>query len=362
MRALVTGGAGLIGSHIADLLFEKGFKVRILDNLEKETHTRKPRWIKKEYEFVKGDVGNKKTVASALKNVDYVFHQAAYGGFSPEITKFIRTNSIGTANIFEAIKENKYKIIKIVVASSMAVYGEGKYKCRDHGTIEPEPRKIKQLEKGQWELKCPHCEKNLKPLPTDERKRIDPRLIYSLTKYDTERMALIAGRALGVPTVALRYSLTYGPRQSLINPYTGITSIFSTRLLNGSAPLIYENGKQTRDFTYVEDVASANYLVSQTNKSDYQVFNVSTGKPTTIMDFALILNTVYQTNIKPKVMGKFRLGDVRHIVLDNSKLRKLGWSPKTNVAQGIENYANWIKSQGNLKKYFEKATNIAKSR
>ncbi len=355
MRALVTGGAGLIGSHIADLLYKQGYKIRILDNLEKETHLTKPAWIKKEYEFIKGDVKNKKIVEAALKNVDYIFHQAAYGGFTPKITKFIQSNCIGTANIFEAIRDNKFKIKKVVVASSQAVYGEGKYKCKQHGTFEPSLRPLKQLQRGDWEVKCPVCKKDSEPFPVDEERKINPGLTYSISKYCEEKLALISGQALGIPTVALRYALTYGPRQSLSNPYTGVTSIFSTHILNNIPIEIHENGHQARDFTYVEDVARANYVVSQTPKSDYQVFNVSTQKLTSILQFIKTLNKAYGTNLAPIIHGKYRPGDARYLYLDNSKLQKLGWKPITNLENGIEKYVSWIRNQqtsGDLKEYF----------
>ncbi len=362
MRALVTGGAGLIGSHLADLLYEKGYKIRIIDNLEKETHRKKPEWVRKEYEFIKGDMKDKKAVAKAMKDVDLVFHQAAYGGFAPEITKFIYANSIGTANIFDVIREKKLKPEKVVVASSQAVYGEGKYRCRKHGVIEPGTRPLKQLERGHWEVMCPKCGEDLIPMPTDEGKRIDPGIIYSITKYSEERIAIRVGQSLGIPTVALRYSMTYGPRQSLFNPYTGITSIFSTRILNDLPPIVYEDGQQKRDFVYVGDVARANYYVSQNKKTDYEVYNVGTSKPTTVLEFVKILNEAYGKNIQPVLKGEFRPGEVRHLFSDNTKLKSLGWRPSVTVKQGIEKYVEWIQSQGSIKEYFTKAHEIMKKR
>lgn len=355
MRALITGGAGLIGSHLADLLFKEGYSIRILDNLEKETHQRKPDWISKEYEFIKADIRNKKVLEKALGEVDFVFHLAAYGGFTHELTKYIEVNSIGTANIFEIILRKKLKIKKVIVASSQAIYGEGIYNCSTNGIIEPDLRLLKQLEAGVWEHHCPKCDKDLVPIATDETKRADPGTIYSITKFSQECMAIRIGQTLEIPTVALRFAVTYGPRQSIFNPYTGVISIFSTRILNGLPPVIYEDGLQTRDFIFVEDVTRAIYLVSQTNKADYQIFNVSTGRQTGILGLVDLLNKTYQTDIRTILNGEFRPGEVRHLVLDNTKLRRLGWKPKISLKAGLAKYAEWIKTKGDIKEYFSKA-------
>lgn len=358
MRVLVTGGAGLIGSHIADLFYNKGYKIRILDNLSKETHPKKPTWINQQYEFIKGDVRDKVVVRRALEGVDYIFHQAAYGGFTPEITKYIMSNSLGIANILEAIQEKKIKIKKLVVASSQAIYGEGKYKCLKHGILEPKMRGEVQLLKGAWEVECPECHRRLIPIQTDESKYPDPGTAYAITKYSQEKLVLKIGQSLGIPTVALRYAVTFGPRQSLFNPYTGIVSIFSTRILNGLPPMIYEDGQQTRDFIFVEDVAVANYLVSQKEEATYQVYNVSSAIPVTVLELVGILNKMYSANITPILPGEFRPGEVRHLCLDNSKLKKIGWKPQVQFTQGIKKYIDWINTQGDIKEYFTKAQEV----
>ncbi len=355
MKALVTGGAGLIGSHLADLLLAEGYDVRILDNLEPETHAEKPAWTKSDFEFIEGDVKDRDVVAKALRGVDVVFHQAAYGGFAPELTKFVYANSIGTANIFDVIREERLDLQKVVVASSQAVYGEGGYTCAAHGYVEPGTRPIEQLEQGRWEVACPECGGDTTPVPTNESKRIDPGIIYSITKYSQERMTIRIGRSLGIPTVALRYSMTYGPRQSLINPYTGVTSIFSTRILNGLPPIIYEDGHQKRDFVYVGDVARANLLVSRNADADYRVFNVGTSRPTTVLEFVAILNEAYGTEVAPVMSGEFRPGEVRHLFSDNTLLRTLGWAPTVDVRQGVARYVEWIQQQGDIKEYFATA-------
>lgn len=358
MRVLITGGAGLIGSHTADLFSKKGYKIRILDNLDKDTHPKKPDWISKNYEFIKADIRNKKVLEKALEKVDYIVHLAAYGGFTHELTKYIDVNSIGTANIFEIIRENKLKVKKMIVASSQAIYGEGKYTCRTDGVIEPDLRSFKQLRAGVWEQKCPKCNEELTPITTNESKKVDPGTVYSITKFSQECLTIRVGQTLEIPTVALRFSVTYGPRQSIFNPYTGVISIFSTRILNNLPPVIYEDGQQSRDFIFVEDVARAIYFVSQKAQADYQVFNVSTNKQTKMLDLVELLNKTYRTKIKPAVKGEFRPGEVRHLFLDNTKLVKLGWKPEVKLEDGIRKYAEWIKTQGEIGEYWTKAYEI----
>src|SRR5262245_6240880 len=218
MKALVTGGAGLIGSHLVDLLIGQGVDVTILDNLEPETHPGgPPAWIPAKARFIRGDVRDKEALARALDGADCVFHEAAYGGFSPLIEKYVDVNSLGTARLFDVIREKKFPVRKIVVASSQAVYGEGKYRCAKDGVRFPGLRSVAQLSKGNWEQLCPECGGALEPLPTDESKPVDPGSLYSLTKYDEEKIGLLLGRQFGIPTTALRYGVTYGPRQSLFN-------------------------------------------------------------------------------------------------------------------------------------------------
>lgn len=363
MKALVTGGAGLIGSHIVEQLLEKGYDVRILDNLEPETHPQgKPSWIPEQAEFMLGDMKSKDDVVRALDGVDVVFHQAAYGGFAPEITKYVATNSLGTAYIFDAIRENNFPIKKIVTASSQGVYGEGAYTCPTHGMVHPTSRPLSQLESASWEVKCPTCGVDMQPANTPETKPVDPGVIYSITKYSQEMMTLRLGAAMGIPTVALRYSLTYGPHQSIFNPYTGITSIFSTRILNDLPPIVYEDGNQMRDFVFVEDVARANIHVMEDDRANYQVFNVGSGKGTTVFDFIQTLAGVYGREVTPKITGQFRPGEVRHLFSDNSKLRALGWEPTHTLQQGLAKYVEWIKTQGEVKEYFSEALKIMEQR
>lgn len=361
MKVLVTGGAGLIGSHLVDLLLKKGYEVRILDNLELCTHMEgRPDWMPADVEFIPGDMRSIDDVRTAVTGVDIIFHQAAYGGFAPELSKMTDVNACGTARIFEVIRTEKLNLKKIVTASSQAVYGEGKYCCEKCGPCYPNPRPLAQLERGDWEVHCPSCGAAMRGIPINEESPLKLSSVYALSKYYEERLTLALGREWDVPAVALRYSLTYGPRQSIFNPYTGICSIFSTRLLNSLPPLIYEDGKQTRDFVYVEDVARANVLVMERDEANFQVFNVGTGQGTTVLEFACLLRDAYKASVNPVAPGEFRPTDCRHLITDNSRIRALGWKPTATVSEGVKRYAEWILSRPQPAEYFSKAEETLK--
>ncbi|MGI4757104.1 MAG: NAD-dependent epimerase/dehydratase family protein, partial [Janthinobacterium lividum] len=282
-RALVTGGAGLIGSHIVDLLIREGWTVRILDNLEPQTHKHgKPEWVNPRAEFRQGEVQDYETMRSALQDIDVVFHEAAYGGYMPEMAKYVLVNSFGTAQLLEIIRDHQLPVKKVVVASSQAVYSEGAAECPEHGHVVPLLRPAEQLRSGDFAVHCPICAKPTKSIPTPEATPGGGETVYALTKVDQERLVLLWGKQTGIPTVALRYSCTYGPRQSLFNPYTGVIAIFCTRLLNGQPPVMYEDGGQTRDLCFVEDIARANLLVATTDKLDGLPVNVGSGRATSV--------------------------------------------------------------------------------
>src|SRR5256885_2140013 len=246
-RALVTGGAGLIGSHVTDLLIREGWQVRVLDNFEPNTHKGgKPGGINEKGEFVEGDLRDRDPITAALSDIHVVFHQAAYGGYMPEIAKYVHVNSLGTAQMLEVIREKNLPIRKIVVASSQAVYSEGAGNCSKHGLVFPKVRPIEQLRTGDWTVRCPTCNAVTESAPTPENAPVGGETVFGLTKVDQERLWLLWGKQVGIPTVALRYSCTYGPRQSIFNPYTGVIAIFCTRLLNNLPPVLYEDGAQTR--------------------------------------------------------------------------------------------------------------------
>ena len=286
-RALVTGGAGLIGSHVADLLVREGWRVRILDNLEPNTHRRgKPAWINRDAEFVHGDLRDRATIENALSDIDIVFHQAAYGGYMPEMAKYVQVNSFGTAQMLEIIREKNLPIKKVIVASSQAVYSEGAGECSKHGLVFPKVRPVEQLQRGDWSVRCPICHQPTTSVPTPEEAPVGGETVYGLTKVDQEKLVLLWGKQVGIPAVALRYSCTYGPRQSIFNPYTGVIAIFCTRLLNNLSPVLYEDGEQTRDFSFVEDIARANLLAATTDVLDGRPVNVGSEKGVTVREIA----------------------------------------------------------------------------
>jgi dTDP-L-rhamnose 4-epimerase len=362
-RALVTGGAGLIGSHVADLLVREGWKVRVLDNLEPQTHRRgRPAWINPRTEFIQGDMRDRETIASALDKIDIVFHQAAYGGYMPEISKYVHVNSLGTALMLEVIREKNLPIQKIIVASSQAVYSEGAGICPKHNLVFPTVRPVEQLRKGDWEVHCPICGAITKSAPTPENAPVGGETVYGLTKVDQEKLVLLWGKQVGVPTVALRYSCTYGPRQSIFNPYTGVIAIFCTRLLNNLPPVLYEDGEQTRDFSFVEDIAGANLFATESDKLDGLAVNVGSGNGVPIRQVAQILSHALEIDIEPEARGEFRPGEMRHLTSDITKIRSAGYKSRVELEEGIQRYIDWIRSQSDIRDYFTEAEQILKSK
>ncbi len=354
--ALVTGGAGLIGSHIVDAALARGWDVRVLDSLERQTHRDgKPKWVPAEVEFVHGDVRNRRDWERALDGIDIVFHEAAYGGYMPEIAKFIHVNAYGTALMLETIRNKNLPVRKIVLASSQAVYNEGAYRCPEHGHFYGTTRPLAQLQRGDYDVRCPICGTASEPAPTDEGAPIGGENVYAISKFDQERLSLSWGRATGIPVVALRYSCTYGPRQSVFNPYTGVIAIFCTRLMNDMPPLVYEDGKQSRDLIFVEDVAAANMLVATDDRANGRVFNVGTGQAMEIGALASLLADRLGKPIAPLMPGQFRPGEMRALISDISRLAELGFAPKTDLATGIDRYLDWIRTQGDIKDYFAAA-------
>jgi dTDP-L-rhamnose 4-epimerase len=362
-HALVTGGAGLIGSHLTDLLLREAWKVRVLDNLEPNTHRRgKPAWINQEAEFIAGDLRDHDTITAALDEIDVVFHQAAYGGYMPEIAKYVHVNSLGTAQMLEVIREKKLPIKKIVVASSQAVYSEGAGECPNHGLVFPPVRPVEQLRKGDWQVHCPICGAITKSVPTPENAPVGGETVYGLTKVDQERLVLLWGKQIGIPTVALRYSCTYGPRQSIFNPYTGVIAIFCTRLLNNLPPVLYEDGEQTRDFSFVEDIARSNLLAAETDKLDGSPVNVGSAVGVSIREIAETISNSLKIDIAPEVNGEFRPGEMRHLTSDTTRIRAAGYEPRVDLAEGIRRYIDWIRTQSDIRDYFSEAAKILRSK
>lgn len=346
-KILVTGGAGFIGSHLVDSLVEKGYDVRILDNLEEQVHQGKiPAYLNKKAEFLKGDVRNKSDLEKALDGVEIVFHEAAAVGVGQsmyQIRNYIDINNVGTANLLDFLVNEKNSVKKIIVAASMSSYGEGLYKCEKcNELIEPELRDEKDIKSGNWELNCKKCNSSLKPIATPETKTRKSNSIYALSKLDQEEMVLMIGKTYGINAVSLRYFNVFGTRQSLSNPYTGVSAIFMSRIKNSNPPVIYEDGLQTRDFISVKDIASANITAMESNASNFESFNVGSGNPVTIKSVAETLIELHKSNVGPEITKKFRKGDVRHCFADNSKIKsKLGWKPEVSFREGLKEIIEW---------------------
>jgi dTDP-L-rhamnose 4-epimerase len=354
--ALVTGGAGLIGSHLVDRLLRDGHRVRVLDNLERVTHGGvRPAWIPADVDFRHADIRDRDAVERALRGVDVVFHQAAYGGYMPEIARFVAVNSLGTAHLLETIRDARPPVRKVVVASSQAVYREGAGRCAEHGVVFPGSRSLHRLRAGRFAPTCPHCGADVASVPTPERAPVGGQNTYAITKLDQEQLTLAWSRQTGIPAVALRYSCTYGPRQSLRNPYTGVIAIFATRLLNGLPPVLYEDGLQTRDLVFVEDVADANLLAAATDALDGQAVNIGSGTPTTVAEVARLLSAALGAGIAPVVSGEFRPGEIRHLTPDTSLAARAGYAPRVGLAEGVARYLGWIAGQGDVQEYFTAA-------
>jgi len=350
LKILVTGGAGFIGSHLVDALVARGHRVRILDAVAPQVHvTGEPQYLNPEAEFIRGDVCDPAALDGAVEGVDVVYHQAAEVGVGQsmyEIRKFVRANDLGTAVLLEALVKRRSQIRKLIVASSMSIYGEGAYRNADGEIVYPPIRPANQLVERQWEPLCPRTGAVLTPVGTAEEKPLVPTSVYAVTKQDQEQFCLVVGRAYGIPTVALRYFNVYGTRQALSNPYTGVCAIFSSRLLNDQKPMVFEDGEQTRDFVHVSDIVRANLLALETDRADYQAVNVGTGKATSVKQVMRMLAEGLGKEIEPEITGKYREGDIRHCVADISRARALlGYEPKVSMEQGIPELLEWVKGQ-----------------
>ncbi len=350
-NVLVTGGAGFIGSHIVDALVEAGHRVRVLDSLVEQVHGGEaPAHLNPGAEFVRGDVCDPEVVRKALDGIDVVSHQAAEVGVGQsmyEIVRYTRTNDLGTAVLLEEMTRRAGQFRKLIVASSMSIYGEGAYRCSAcEKTIFPVLRPAEQLAAHRWDFECPDCGGPIDLIGTPEEKPLFPTSVYAVGKQDQEQYCLIVGRAYSIPAVALRYFNVYGPRQALSNPYTGVGAIFSARLMNDKPPTIFEDGRQSRDFVHVSDIVQANLLAMDKDGADYRAVNIGTGRATSINQIARILAAGLGKSIEPEIVGKYREGDVRHGVADISKARKyLGYEPKVSLEDGFAELLEWLGSQ-----------------
>lgn len=351
MRVLVTGGAGFIGSHLVDRLLERGDEVRILDSLDAQVHPAgRPGYLNHEAELIEGDVRDEEAVRGALTGVDKVVHLAAAVGVGQsmyEIARYTSINAMGAAVVLEQAIEARERLQKVVVASSMSIYGEGLYRCpAEEVEVEPQPRLEAQLAAREWEPRCPTCRAGLQTLPTPERKTLAPTSIYAIGKRDHEEMFLSWGRAYRVPATALRFFNVYGPRQALSNPYTGVAAIFSSRLLNGRPPVIYEDGLQTRDFIHVSDLVAGVERALEPGHSDGLALNLGSGGPVRIRDVAEVLASELEVDIEPEIRNEFRAGDIRHCTADISRARELlGFEPAVTFEAGMRELVAWLATQ-----------------
>jgi len=349
-RVLITGGAGFLGSHLADALLRCGHAVRIYDNLTEQVHPAGiPGYLASEVELVRGDMRDIEELREAVRSADVIYHLAAAVGVGQsmyEIAHYISANTQGTANLLQVLLDTKLKLEKLVVASSMSIYGEGKYLCSQCGPMAPAPRDNQQLRAKQWEMLCPRCGEELKPVATDESKPLQCTSIYALSKKNQEEMTLLFGRTYQVPVVALRYFNIYGTRQALSNPYTGVAAIFASRLLNRRAPLVFEDGRQMRDFVSVHDVVQANILAMERPEADGMALNVGSGQPVSIQQVAATLQAALGSELSAQVTEKHRAGDIRHCFADiGNATRVLGYKPKAAFADGVRELAQWLKEQ-----------------
>lgn len=348
-NVLITGGAGFIGSHLCDALLAKGHRVRVLDNLDPQVHgpaRRRPDYLSRDVELLVGDVRDRAAVDRACLGIDVVYHFAALVGVGQSmyrIEDYTSVNNVGTAVLMEALAQRPPR--RLIVASSMSLYGEGLYRRAD-GTVAPgQPRSLAQLERRDWELRDARGEA-LSPVPTPEDKPPSLESVYALSKYDQERMSLIVGRAYGIPTVALRFFNVYGPRQALSNPYTGVLAIFSSRLLNDKAPMIFEDGEQRRDFVSVHDVAAACVLAMERERATFASINVGSGRAYTVSEIAARVADAVGKRIEPEITGQYRKGDIRHCFADVSLANELlGYQPKVSLEEGLRELAGWLEGR-----------------
>lgn len=348
MKIVVTGGAGFIGSHLVDSLVRRGDQVRVVDNLQPQVHRgRKPSHLNPQAEYLFEDILDPVVLEKALPGIEAVVHLAALVGVGQsmyEIARYVRGNCLGTAQLLETISRGKRPIRRLVVASSMSIYGEGLYQCGQHGRFSPPTRPLDQLVRHVWEIPCPTCGKEMAPLPTPEEKPLQPTSVYATSKRDQEELCLSVGQAYDIPAVALRFFNVYGPRQSLDNPYTGACAIFSARLKHGKPPVLYEDGRQTRDFVHISDIVQGLLIALDHPKAAGKSLNVGTGRTVSLRQLADALAHAYGLSLPPIIAGRYRAGDIRHCFADISALSTFGFRPKMPLEEGLQDLVRWGKT------------------
>jgi dTDP-L-rhamnose 4-epimerase len=349
---LVTGGAGFIGSHLVDRLLAAGDRVRVVDALVSQVHgpaAEQPQFLSPEAEFIRADLCEVDHWDDILAGIDSVVHLASEVGVGQsmyQIDRYIRANSLGTAVLLQALLARRGEIAKLVVASSMSIYGEGAYECLACGRVQPRLRSARQLQDHEWEMTCPLCRRPVQPVPTREDKPLDPSSVYATSKRDQEELFITFGRAYDIPCVALRFFNVYGPRQSLTNPYTGAAAIFSSRILNGKSPLIFEDGRQSRDLIHVSDIVQGIVLALRSERVRSEVLNVGTGRSLSIGDLAHALIREIGADMEPQIVQQFREGDIRHCYADISRIQQvLGFVPTVAFEDGITDLVAWVQGQ-----------------
>ena len=349
--ALVTGGAGFVGSHLADRLLRDGWHVRALDNLDPLAHAaaERPVHLAPDVELVAGDVRDRDTVDRALEGAEVVFHLGGVVGNGESmvnVRRAVDVNSTGTATLLEAVLARRDAVRRLVVASSMVVYGEGAYRCVAHGNVAAPGRSTEQLRERRWEPLCPDCGRDLDPVPVTEELPLRPTSVYGITKRDQEELALVLGRAYGLETVALRYLNVYGPRQALGNPYTGVAALFAARVLAGRRPRVFEDGGQIRDLVSVLDVVDATVRAADAPAAAGRAINVATGRRLRIAHLAREISRALGCDAEPKITGEFRAGDIRHCFADTSRARELlGFEARRTIEEGLPELAGWVARQ-----------------
>ena len=355
MQVLVTGGAGFIGSHTVDALVARGHRVRVLDSLEPPVHRGEwPAHLPPQVERRRGSVTDRDALLAALRDVDAVFHLAAYQDYLPDFSRFFLVNSAGTALLYELIVAERLPVRAVVVASSQAVYGEGCYRCPVDGPVYPGQRDEAQLARRAWEARCPRCQGPAGPQWTDERV-VGPHSPYGMSKRDQEEVALKLGRRYGIPSVAFRYSIVQGPRQSFRNLYSGALRSFVVAALQRQPPLLFEDGLQLRDYVSIHDVVRANLLALEDPRLQYQAFNVGSGRQVSVRELAALVFEEAGLGCEPEVPGLYRVGDTRHVFSDVGRLRALGWEPRVGQREIVREYLRWAAEQPELAESFAEA-------